>query len=281
VGLEICPELGISIPVGKDSMSMKTVWEDRDTKESRSVTSPVSLIVSAFAPIDDVSKTVTPALTENVDDSELLFLDIAQGKTRLSLSALAQVYQQVGVADECPDVDDSAFLKSSFLFIQAALKAGLITAYHDRSDGGLAATLLEMAFASRCGLDIELPDLSKNESQQGSSSIASLFNEELGAVLQVATADKTALYALAEEHGVDAALHTLGKATTGEQIVIKHAGKVLVQESRVDCHRAWSATTYEMQKLRDNPDCAQEEYDRLLNLEDSGLHSQLSFDIRS
>ena len=280
VGMEICPQLGISIPVGKDSMSMKTVWQDRESKQNKSVTAPVSLIVSAFAPVDDVSKTVTPALHEDFAGSELLFLDIAQGKTRLSLSALAQVFQQVGTADECPDVDDSAFLKSSFEFIQAALKAGFIKAYHDRSDGGLAATLLEMSFASRCGLDIELPEsFGHSQNNRPSSPAASLFNEELGAVLQVSKVDKSALMVLATEHGVDGVIHTLGQATDDEHIVIKQAGKILLQESRIDCHRAWSATSYEMQKLRDNPSCAQEEYDRLLDVKDTGLHSELSFDV--
>ena len=272
VGMEICPELGISIPVGKDSMSMKTVWQDRDGDEPRSVTSPVSLIVSAFAPVDDVSKTVTPALNDDFDNTELLFLDIAQAKTRLSLSALAQVYQQVGAADQCPDVDNAAFLKSSFLFIQAGIKAQLIQAYHDRSDGGLVTTLLEMAFASRCGMDIDLP------AQEGSD-IAALFNEELGAVLQVKKSDYAALIGLAKEFQVESVLHRIGKAIAGEQITIRKADKVLISENRVDCHRAWSSTSYEMQKLRDNPECAQQEYDRLLNTQDSGLHADLSFDV--
>ncbi len=208
VGMEICPELGISIPVGKDSMSMKTVWQDRDNQEPRAVTSPVSLIVTAFAPVDDVSKTITPALNDDFENTELLFLDIAQGKTRLSLSALAQVYQQVGVADQCPDVDSAAFLKACFLFIQAGIKAQLIQAYHDRSDGGLAATLLEIAFASRCGLNVDLPE-------QDGSAIAALFNEELGAVLQVSKNNYAALNALAKEYQVESVLHRIGSAVVG------------------------------------------------------------------
>ncbi len=279
VGMEICPELGISIPVGKDSMSMKTVWQDRETNTSRSVTSPVSLIVTAFAPVDDVSKTVTPSLNETAEgedyaNHELLFLDIAQGKTRLSLSALAQVYQQVGAAEECPDVDDAAFLKACFLFLQAAIDQGLITAYHDRSDGGLIATLLEMAFASRCGLEIDLP-----QSSDSSDAIATLFNEELGAVIYVNKAKRVALNALADEFNVASALHAIGQANDSDEIIIRHAGDVVVSESRIDCHRAWSETTYQMQKLRDNPECAQQEYDRLLDKQDKGLFSDLSFDV--
>jgi phosphoribosylformylglycinamidine synthase len=276
VGMEICPELGISIPVGKDSMSMKTVWQDRETNKPQSVTSPVSLIVTAFGPVDDVSKTVTPSLNETADgenyaDNELLFLDIAQGKTRLSLSALAQVYQQVGVAQECPDVDDAAFLKSCFLFLQSAIDQSLITAYHDRSDGGLIATLLEMAFASRCGLDIDLP--------HNSDAIATLFNEELGAVLYVSKAKREALNALAGQYSISSSLHVIGHANASDEIMIRHAGKVVVSENRIDCHRAWSETTYQMQKLRDNPECAQQEYDRLLDKDEKGLYSSLSFDV--
>ncbi len=271
VGMKICPELGISIPVGKDSMSMKTVWQDRQG-DSKAVTAPVSLIVSAFAPVDDVSKTLTPALADDFANTELFLLDIAQGKARLSLSALAQVYEQVGTADDCPDVDDASFLKNCFQFVQAALKADLLKAYHDRSDGGLITTLLEMAFASRCGLDIALP-------KANNSSLAMLFNEELGAVLQVSINDVPALSALAEKFGIANALHKLGQATSGERIVIKQTDQVLLDENRIDCHRAWSATTYEMQKLRDNPECAQQEYDCLLDVDDAGLHSDTSFDV--
>ena len=277
VGLEICPELGISIPVGKDSMSMKTVWQDGKNQQSKSVTAPVSLIVSAFAPVDDVSKTLTPALNEsnNIDfeQHELLFLDIARGKTRLSLSALAQVYNQVGDADQCPDVDDSKFLKNCFEFIQASLKQELITAYHDRSDGGLIATLLEMAFASRCGLEINLPV------NHDASVLEVLFNEELGAVLYVHKTHRSALDELAREFSVLDDLHSIGKACTGGTIDIRYADEIVLSENRVDCHRAWSETSYAMQKLRDNPDCAQQEYDRLLDIKDAGLHSDLSFDV--
>lgn len=269
VGMEICPELGISIPVGKDSMSMKTVWQKDN--ETNSVTAPVSLIVSAFAPVSDVSKTLTPAFDENYENTELLFLDIAQGKSRLSLSALAQVYDQVGAANQCPDVDDAGFVKSCFEFIQAALKQNLLQAYHDRSDGGLITTLLEMAFASRCGLEVDLP--------LTDSAIATLFNEELGAVVQINTTDKAKLIDLAKQSGVDHILHAIGKPVTGEQIKINVDGVEVIDESRIDCHRAWSEMTHKMQGLRDNPDCAKEEYDRLLNTADSGLHSTLSFDV--
>ena len=273
VGMEICPELGISIPVGKDSMSMKTVWQDRESDESRSVTAPVSLIVSAFAPVDDVRKTLTPALDENLESSELLLLDVANGKNRLSLSALAQVYNQVGESNQCPDVDDASLLKVSFEFVQAAIKASLISAYHDRSDGGLVTTLLEMAFASRCGLQIDLPVTFEKQ-----TAIEALFSEELGAVIQVQHGNIDALNELAEQYGISHVLHSIGKPLEGHEISIRFDGKPVLNENRIDCHRAWSETTYAMQKLRDNPECAQEEYDRLLDSADTGLHSQLSFD---
>ena len=268
VGMQLCPELGISIPVGKDSMSMKTVWQDRE--EQKTVTAPVSLIVTAFAPVDDVSKTLTPALDDDYEKTELVFFDLAQGQSRLSLSALAQVYNKVGLANQCPDVDDADFLKRGFQFIQAAVKQQLIMAYHDRSDGGIITTLLEMAFASRCGLDVELPNTG--------GAIPTLFNEELGAVMQVASENRAALIKLAKEYGVEKHFHSIGKPVTGEKITVRIDDEVVVGGSRVDYHRAWSETTFNMQHLRDNPECAGEEYNRLLDTNDSGLFSDLSFD---
>ncbi|MGH1538866.1 MAG: phosphoribosylformylglycinamidine synthase [Arenicella sp.] len=268
VGMQLCPSLGLAIPVGKDSMSMKTVWQ-RD-EQQHSVTAPVSLIVSAFAPVNDVSKTLTPALNDDFTNTELLFLDIAQGQGRLSLSALAQVYKQVGIAEQCPDVDDAQMLKQSFEFLQAAVERGILEAYHDRSDGGLIVTLLEMAFASRCGLDIDITTKL--------DSMAMLFNEELGAVLQVHKDNALELKSLAEEFGVAEHLQFIGRPVAGEQLAIAVNGQKLLDEKRTDCHRAWSATTFNMQNLRDNPECAQQEYDRLLDVADTGLHSILSFD---
>ncbi len=268
VGMQLCPSLGLAIPVGKDSMSMKTVWQ-RD-EQQHSVTAPVSLIVSAFAPVNDVSKTLTPALNDDFANTELLFLDIAQGQGRLSLSALAQVYKQVGIAEQCPDVDDAQMLKQSFEFLQAAVERGILEAYHDRSDGGLIVTLLEMAFASRCGLDIDITTKL--------DSMAMLFNEELGAVLQVHKDNALELKSLAEEFGVAEHLQFIGRPVAGEQLAIAVNGQKLLDEKRTDCHRAWSSTTFNMQNLRDNPECAQQEYDRLLDVADTGLHSILSFD---
>src|SRR4030066_87760 len=173
VGMELCPALGISIPVGKDSMSMKTVWEEGG--EQRSVTAPVSLIISAFAPVLDVRKTLTPQLRTDQGETDLILIDLGKGKNRLGGSVLSQVYKQVG--RETPDVDDPRVLKLFFAVIQALNELGFVLAYHDRSDGGLFTTVCEMAFAGHCGVHIDISDLG--------DATAALFNEELGAVLQV------------------------------------------------------------------------------------------------
>jgi len=263
VGMELCPQLGIAIPVGKDSMSMKSVWQDEAGKE-RSVTAPVSCVISAFAPVLDCNKTLTPVLDLSTD-SQLLLLDFAPGKERLACSALAQVYAQVG--SQTPDVDDSAVLKNGFLAIQAMLKQGLISAYHDRSDGGLATTVLEMAFASRCGLELDV---------KGQSALSALFNEELGAVVQVSAANRSQVDAILLDHNVVA--QPLGQPVVGDAINIRFDGVSVLKASRAELHRVWSETTYAMQTLRDNPNCAQQEYDRLLDQADTGLFSDLSFD---
>ena len=265
VGMELCPDLGIAIPVGKDSMSMKSVWQD-DNGDTRSVTSPVSCVISAFAPIKDVNKTLTPVLRGG--DSTLKLIDLSGGKQRLGGSILAQVYQQVGT--ETPDVDNAALLKSGFLAIQKLLEQSLISAYHDRSDGGLLTAVLEMAFASRCGLNIELAD---------GDALATLFNEELGAVVEVPAQSQDQFDALIAEFGLSEHVSMLGTSTATETVSVKVDGEQVLNESRIDLHRLWSETTFHMQSLRDNPSCAQQEYDRLLDLKDRGLYSELSFDV--
>ncbi|WP_025869407.1 phosphoribosylformylglycinamidine synthase [Methylobacillus glycogenes] len=270
VGMELCPQLGISIPVGKDSMSMKTVWEERG--EKKSVTAPISLVVTAFAPTPDARKTLTPQLRTDLGDTQLLLIDLGAGKNRLGGSALAQVYGSVG--NVAPDVDDAASLKALFDGVQKLNAEGRVLAYHDRSDGGLFATLAEMAFAGRCGLDLDISSL-------GSDAVAALYNEELGAVLQVRASDAEAIVAeLSAAHAALAGkLHLLGKVASHGEIRIHQAGRLVFAESRVVLHRAWSETTYQMQKLRDNPQCAQQEYDRLLDESDAGLHAKLSFEL--
>ena len=267
VGMELCPELGIAIPVGKDSMSMKSVWSDDDGEHS--VTAPVSCVITAFAPVVDVNKTLTPEIKNPQSESSLYLLDLAMGKQRLACSALAQVYNQVGTLT--PDVEDSTLLKLAFHTIQDALSKGLIDAYHDRSDGGLVVALVEMAFAARCGLELDF-------SGEAGGELETLFNEELGMVLQVSAAQETAFEQLIESAGLTPHLSHLGKPNTGQDINISYNGEALLSRPRSALHRVWSETTYQMQALRDNPECAQQEYDRILDTGDRGLISELSFD---
>ncbi len=266
VGMELCPELGIAIPVGKDSMSMKSVWQD-ENGASRSVTSPVSCVITAFAPVDNVDLTLTPELDTRID-SDLLLLDLSGGQQRLACSVLAQVYNQVGT--QTPDVDDSALLKNGFLAVQELISQGLLKAYHDRSDGGLLAAVVEMAFASRCGLEL---DISSN-----ADALATLFNEELGVVFQVSKQDRVRFDEIISKFELSEHVHVLGKPVSGERVEISVNGEQVLDASRVALHRTWSETSYQMQSLRDNPDCAQQEYDRVLDTADTGLSSTLSFD---
>jgi phosphoribosylformylglycinamidine synthase len=272
VGMELCPQLGISIPVGKDSMSMKTVWDEGG--EKKAVTAPISLVVTAFAPIADARKTLTPQLranpgTGNVADTELLLVDLGAGRNRMGGSALAQVYGAVG--DQAPDVDDASRLKAFFAVVQRLNDDGKLLAYHDRSDGGLFVTLAEMAFAGHCGLRVDLSSLA------GSDLAAILYNEELGAVLQVRAADAESVNAELE-WTLPGCVHAIGAPFAGNDFSIHYAGREAFADTRSNLHRMWSETTYRMQQLRDNPLCAQQEYDRLLDTEDPGLSAHLTFD---
>ena len=264
VGMALCPALGISIPVGKDSMSMKTVWSDDGF--DKAVTSPISLVVTAFANTSDARKTLMPQLRTDVDSS-LILIDLGNGKNRIGGSSLAQVYGQIG--DSVPDVDNPEQLKALFDFIQHLNSNNKILAYHDRSDGGLFATLAEMAFAGRCGLEANIDGLAGN-------ALEILFNEELGAVIQVRASDAEAIHE-AFNHHISA--HFIGTVTKQNEINITQNGKTIFADTRVNLHRMWSETTYHMQSLRDNPACAQQEYDRILNTADTGLHVHTTFDI--
>ena len=266
VGMELCPALGISIPVGKDSMSMKTVWQENG--EPRSVTAPLSLIISAFAPVTDVRKTLTPQLRTDVGETDLVLIDLGKGRNRLGGSALAQVYKQVG--NEAPDVDDARVLKLFFAVIQALNELGFLLAYHDRSDGGLFATICEMAFAGRVGVRIELDDL-------GHDPLAALFSEELGAVLQVPRARLKGILGALKEAGIARTAHRIGSLTPDDRISFVRHGKEIFSDTRVNLQRAWSETSYRIQALRDNPECAQQEYDRILDDTDPGLNAVLTF----
>ncbi len=268
VALDLCPALGISIPVGKDSMSMKTVWRD-EQGEDRAVTAPLSLIVSAFAPVLDVRKTLTPQLRTDKGETDLVLIDLGKRKNRLGGSALAQVYGELGRA--APDVDDSRVLRLFFHVIQALNELGFVLAYHDRSDGGLLATICEMAFAGHTGVAIDLTEL-------GRDPIAALFNEELGAVLQVPRSRCGGILGAMKKAGLGRHTHVIGTVTPDDIVSIRCKGRELFYDSRANLQRAWSETTYHMQRLRDNPQCAQEEYDRLVDLTDPGLSVSLTFD---
>jgi phosphoribosylformylglycinamidine synthase len=267
VGMEFCPALGISIPVGKDSMSMKTVWEEGAQKKA--VTAPISLVVTAFAATSDARKTLTPQLRTDLGETKLILLDLGNGKNRMGGSALAQVY--AATDNQAPDVENPSQLSAYFKSIQNLNAASKLLAYHDRSDGGLFATVVEMAFAARCGLELDITALAGDVA-------AILYNEELGAVLQVRADEADAIVATLKA-AVGDCVHVLGTVANHGDIVIKQAGQTVYSASRVELHRAWSATTYQMQKLRDNPACAQQEYDRILNSADTGLHAALSFDL--
>jgi phosphoribosylformylglycinamidine synthase len=269
VGMELCPQLGISIPVGKDSMSMKTVWQDgtpENKSKNKSVTAPLSLIVTAFAPCVDARETLTPQLAPYLDTA-LLLIDLGQGKNRMGGSALAQVYKQVG--DVAPDVDDALLLKSFFDLIQRLNDEGKLFSYHDRSDGGVFVTLCEMAFAGHIGLSISLDH---------GDTLRALFNEELGAVIQVRNRDVQHVLGLAHDAGLKS-VHKIAALNQTGMIEISHDNEILFAESGVKLQRIWSETTYQMQKLRDNPDCAQQEFDRLLDADDPGLHVKLTYEL--
>jgi phosphoribosylformylglycinamidine synthase len=264
VAMELCPQLGISIPVGKDSMSMRTAWQDG--KKDKEVIAPLSLIVSAFAPCEDARNTLTPQLQPLDRDSVLMLVDLGAGSNRMGGSVLAQVYDQMGT--ETPDVDSAAKLKAFFETIQQLNRQGAILAYHDRSDGGLLVTLAEMMFASHVGLTVDIEG----------EVLPALFNEELGAVIQVRTSDLDTVADAFRAAGLSAECRRLGVVNRSGRLVIRSSDKEIFSESGVTLQRAWSETTYHLQRLRDNPECAQQEFDRILDAADPGLHARLTFD---
>ncbi|MFP5441937.1 MAG: phosphoribosylformylglycinamidine synthase, partial [Gammaproteobacteria bacterium] len=270
VGMEFCPKLGITIPVGKDSMSMRTVWEDGGVQKA--VTAPLSLIVTAFAPVLDIRKTVTPQLRPEIDH-ELLLVDLGGGRNRLGGSALAQVCNQLGHVG--PDIEPD-LLKRFFTAMQQLLEQDLVVAAHDRSDGGLVTTLLEMAFAGRCGLDIDLAAL--RGSLGGIEGV--LFAEELGMVLQVRAADCDRVRAVLAQYGLEGSLHVLGRATSEQRILLRDGDAELFADTRARLQSLWSETSFRIQSLRDNPDCAQQEFSAISDNQDPGINVQVTFDHR-
>ncbi|MBB3059474.1 phosphoribosylformylglycinamidine synthase [Microbulbifer rhizosphaerae] len=266
VGMELCPKLGITIPVGKDSMSMRTAWNDGG--EDKAVTAPLSLIISAFAPVTDVRRTATPQLRRTrKGESELILVDLGAGKNRLGGSSLAQVYNQLG--SEPADLDDARLLKGFFEVVQEALREDQIIAYHDRSDGGLFVALAEMMFAGRVGMDVELYEL-------GEDPIAALFSEELGAVLQVPACDAEMLVQRFGSVGVPA--HQIGFLNDNEHLCITREGVQIFGRSRAELQQIWSETSYRIQALRDNADCAAQEFAAIAK-EDPGLSVNLTYDL--
>ncbi|HUP96850.1 MAG TPA: phosphoribosylformylglycinamidine synthase [Usitatibacter sp.] len=294
VGMELCPALGISIPVGKDSMSMRTTWSDTGTGEARAVTAPMSLVVSAFAPVGDARRTLTPQLRTDEGQTDLILVDLGSGRNRLGGSALAQVYSQLG--DRAPDLDEPAKLAALFSQVQALNAEDKVLAYHDRSDGGLFATLCEMAFAGRAGVTVYLDNLVADarrldvdgHERHGAAiagnleerALAVLFNEELGCVLQVRKAERDAVIARLRDVGLSRETHAIGHLNHDGQVRVIVNGKPLFAESRVELHRAWSEVTHHIQRLRDNPLCADQEYARIQDDGDPGLHAKLTFDPR-
>jgi phosphoribosylformylglycinamidine synthase len=267
VGIELCPELGVAIPVGKDSMSMRTAWQADGA--DKSVTAPVSLIISAFGAVADVRKSVTPQLKDDTDTT-LLLIDLGAGKNRMGASALAQVYQRsLGTA---ADLDDAQQFKAFFAFVQALLSDGKLLAYHDRSDGGLFATVAEMQFASHVGVTLDLDSL-------GNQLLPALFNEELGAVIQVANSDLAAVLALAEQQGLSSVVHEIGTLNKADALHISFGGEIVFSEERYKLQRDWTETSYQIAALRDNAECAKQEFDSLLDKDARGLVADLSFDV--
>ncbi|NGO88379.1 MAG: phosphoribosylformylglycinamidine synthase [Halomonas sp.] len=272
VGMELCPALGIAVPVGKDSMSMRTAWQEGDDAEEKSITSPLSLVVTGFAPVTDALATLTPQINLEQDESDLILIDLGNGQNRLGGSALAQVYGQVG--DECPDVDDPEDLKAFFEVIQGLNRDGKLLAYHDRSDGGLLVTLLEMAFAGHAGLEIKLDWLIDEPVE----AFNALFAEELGAVIQVNrqhTEEVLTQFAMAgiETCGV------IARPRYDDQVRVTLFEEPLLETTRQLTQRTWAETSYRLQALRDNPECAKNEFDNLLDVRDPGLSAAPTFDV--
>ncbi|MDP1653993.1 MAG: phosphoribosylformylglycinamidine synthase [Rhodocyclaceae bacterium] len=288
VGLEFCPALGVSIPVGKDSLSMRTRWEEGG--QTKTVTAPLSLIATAFAPCADIRTTLTPQpQSDELGETELILIDLGQGRNRLGGSALAQVH---GVSGDVPPDVDATLLKAFFGAIQKLRPQ--ILAYHDRSDGGLFATVCEMGFAGHLGVSLNLDALCFDplmndvdgierfpeiiDGRMRDRMIAALFNEELGAVIQVRRADRTTVMQTLRDAGLGACAHSIGTLNAADEIRVWRNAKSALAVRRVELQRCWSEVSFQIARLRDDPDCAQEEFDALLDADNPGLSVNLTFD---
>jgi phosphoribosylformylglycinamidine synthase len=293
VAIELCPALGVSIPVGKDSLSMRTAWQENGT--GKEVIAPLSLVVTAFAAVQDARATLTPRLRTDAGETELLLVDLGGGRNRLGGSILAQVFSRFG--NTCPDLEVASQLKAFFSAIQNLNAQNLILAYHDRSDGGLFASVTEMAFAGHCGVTVNLDALmfeqgaddvdgfkrADGEQLAGrirERALAAMFAEELGAVLQIRAADRTRVMDVFRAFDLGNLCDTVGHLNPRDEVAFMRNAKPLLKEKRVDLQRAWSETSFHMQRLRDNPESAQEEFDRILDVADPGLSFQLTFDAK-
>lgn len=266
LGMELCPQLKLTIPVGKDSMSMHTAWE------GRSVTAPLSVVISGVARVYDARKTLTPQLCLDGSASVLVLVDLGEGRNRLGASCLAQVFGQLGQAP--PDLLAPELLRGAFDAVQELNREGLLWAYHDRSDGGLLVTLCEMAFASGCGLAVTLDEL-------GRSPLEALFNEELGFVVQVPRARLRHVFELLAKHGLNSEqhAHVIGHPQQARRLELSFGGSVVYAANTSDLRRLYNETTWQMQTLRDDPEGAQQEYDHHCSQDDPGLHAHLTFDV--
>ncbi|HHY0347598.1 TPA: phosphoribosylformylglycinamidine synthase [Vibrio cholerae] len=270
VGEELCPALGITIPVGKDSMSMKTKWQENG--EQKEVTSPLSLIITAFARVEDIRKTVTPQLRTDLGETSLILIDLGNGQNRLGATALAQVYKQLG--DKPADVDNAAQLKGFFDAVQTLVRNDKLVAYHDKGDGGLLVTLAEMAFAGHCGIKANIETL-------GDDALAALFNEELGAVVQVKNDELNAVLATLAAHGLEACAHVIGEVEASDRLLITCGEEVLIERSRTELRTIWAEMTHKMQALRDNSACADQEFAAKQDNRDPGLNAKLTYDVQA
>ncbi|EKF9790673.1 phosphoribosylformylglycinamidine synthase [Vibrio cholerae] len=270
VGEELCPALGITIPVGKDSMSMKTKWQENG--EQKEVTSPLSLIITAFARVEDIRKTVTPQLRTDLGETSLILIDLGNGQNRLGATALAQVYKQLG--DKPADVDNAAQLKGFFDAVQTLVRNDKLVAYHDKGDGGLLVTLAEMAFAGHCGIKANIETL-------GDDALAALFNEELGAVIQVKNDELNAVLATLAAHGLEACAHVIGEVEASDRLLITCGEEVLIERSRTELRTIWAEMTHKMQALRDNSACADQEFAAKQDNRDPGLNAKLTYDVQA
>ncbi len=271
---DFCQKLGVSIPVGKDSCSMRTGWAD-EKGEQKTVTSPVSMIASASGPVGDIRLTLTPQLHPGVA-SRLIAVDLSEGRGRLGGSILAQVIQSFG--DTCPDMDSPERLKAFVKTVRSLASDGKILAYHDRSDGGLAATLAEMAFAGHCGVSADIAVLTRGNAHDPKEILRALFNEEAGAVLEVREEDAEAVMARFRENGLDHCAFFIGAPKNDDRFVILSNGKEIFSDTRASLQKAWSEVSWQIARNRDNPACADAEYARIENPEDTGLYIRTGFD---